>query len=128
MFLLINTSERDKIHLALFDEDKKFEKVFEGQNRELLASIDVFLKQKNIEKKNLKGIMVVVGSGSFTSTRIAAVVANSFGYVLQIPLLSITKDEIKDIQGLILKLRKQKPGIFISAQYSGKPNITKAKK
>jgi tRNA A37 threonylcarbamoyladenosine modification protein TsaB len=35
--------------------------------------------------------MVVVGAGNFTNTRIACVVANTFAYDLQIPLLAIQK-------------------------------------
>ncbi len=73
----------------------------------------------------LAGIMVVVGAGSFTSTRLACVVANTFAYVLQIPLLAIKKDEINKIQKLIPKLLKQKKGHYISATYSGEANIGK---
>jgi tRNA A37 threonylcarbamoyladenosine modification protein TsaB len=71
--------------------------------------------------------MVVVGAGGFTSTRIATVVANAFGLALQIPLLAIKKTEVENVQKLIPKLLKQKSGHYISASYSGEPNITKAK-
>ena len=123
MFLLIDMSEKDQIHLALFDAERIVEKKYTGQNRELLISIDNLLQENNFEKENIKGIMVVVGTGSFTSTRIACVVANTFAFVLQIHLLAISVDEVINIQNLIPKLLEQPKGQYISATYSGEPNI-----
>lgn len=71
--------------------------------------------------------MVVVGAGGFTSTRVACVVANTFAYVLKIPLLAITAAEASDPQKLIPKLLKQKSGNYISAAYSGEANIGRKK-
>jgi len=127
-YLLIDMSEKSDIHLVLFDEEKKVEKNFEGQNRELLLCIDNFFIENNVVKENIKGIMVVVGVGTFTSTRIACVVANSFAFVLQIPLLAIGTDDIVKVQDLIPSLLKQPKGQYISATYSGEPNIGKPKK
>jgi tRNA A37 threonylcarbamoyladenosine modification protein TsaB len=67
--------------------------------------------------------MVVVGAGSFTSTRVACVVANTFAFVLQIPLLAISLKQAQNPQKLIPKLLKQKKGNYLSATYSGEPNI-----
>ena len=67
--------------------------------------------------------MVVVGAGSFTSTRIACVVANTFAYVKQIPLLAISVEQVDEVQELVPELLKQKKGNYISATYSGEPNI-----
>jgi tRNA A37 threonylcarbamoyladenosine modification protein TsaB len=131
MYLLIDMSKRDLIHLALFDENFFVEENYEGQNRELLECIEKFIKSKVYKVKSvndIKGIIVVVGAGSFTSTRIATVVANSFGFTLQIPLLAIQENEIDNVLGLITKLLKQPKGQYISATYSGEPNITKPKK
>lgn len=142
MFLLINTSERDKIDLALFDEKIVEHKSYSGMNRELLECIDDVYKRlppmeggnkggvggkspKSIKSESIDGIMVVVGAGSFTSTRVACVVANTFGYVLQIPLLAISKEQSKDPQKLISKLLKQPNGQYISAMYSGEANVGK---
>ncbi|OGH86634.1 MAG: hypothetical protein A2493_00470 [Candidatus Magasanikbacteria bacterium RIFOXYC12_FULL_33_11] len=122
-YLLIDMSEKSDIHLVLFDEEKKVEKNFEGQNRELLLCIDNFFIENNVVKENIKGIMVVVGVGTFTSTRIACVVANTFAFVLQIPLLAIGIDDIVKIQDLIPSLLEQPKGQYISATYSGEPNI-----
>jgi tRNA A37 threonylcarbamoyladenosine modification protein TsaB len=127
MFLLINLSKRDEINLALFNKEKIVENKTSGKNKDLLLSMDKFFTQENFDKNNLKGIMVVVGIGSFTSTRISSVVANSFGYILKIPLLAITENKINQVQELIPELLNQKSGVYISAKYSGEPNITEPK-
>lgn len=122
MYLLINTSEKDVISLSVFDANFIEHKKYSGQNRELLNCINDVLKDKKPA-----GIMVVVGVGGFTSTRIATVVANTFGYVLQIPLLAVSLDEAEDPQKLIFRLLKQPTGQYISAIYSGEANIGKSK-
>jgi len=118
-------SERDVIHLALFDKKVIEHKKYSSQNRELLGCIDKLVKNKKYKIESIQGIMVVVGVGGFTSTRIACVVANSFAYILQIPVLAVKLDEVDNIQELIPELLKQKPGNFISATYSGEPNLGK---
>lgn len=123
MFLLIDMSVNNKIRLALFDEKNLVEKIYEGMNRELLNCMDSFFVENKFDKQDLQGIMVVLGSGSFTSTRIATVVANTFAYVLKIPLLAIKEDQIDKVQDLITELLKQPKGQYISAKYSGEPNI-----
>ncbi len=124
MYLLIDMSQFDQIHLAIFDIEKRVDKTFEGRNRELLGCIDLFVKSQ-LSKVNcqIEGIMVVVGAGSFTSTRIAVVVANTFAYVRQIPLLAISVGDVEKVQAFIPELLKQPAGQYISATYSGEPNI-----
>jgi len=129
MYLLIDLSNRDSIHLALFDEQHREDKVFEGRNRELLFCIDQLVESRKlkVESEEIEGIMVVVGTGSFTSTRIACVVANTFAYVRQIPLLAISVEQVGEVQELIPELLKQPKGQYISATYSGEPNLGKKK-
>lgn len=135
MFLLIDTSEKDNIQLALFDQNIIEHQNYSVPNRELLVCIDnLFTSQKSIKSKvhkvsfdDLEGIMVVVGAGNFTNTRIACVVANTFAYDKQIPLLAIQKEETNKVQTLIPRLLEQVPGQYISATYSAEPNIGKKK-
>ena len=124
MYLLLDLSTRDLIHLALFDEHHRTDKEVSGLNRDLLAAVDDFLTEQKLQKDDIKGIMSVVGTGSFTSTRIGTVVANAFGFVQKIPLLAIRKEQTGDIQSLISTLLAQPAGQYISATYSGEPNIT----
>lgn len=112
------------MQLALFDQKTIEHKKISAPNRELLSCVDDFLQEKKLDKKAVQGIMVVVGAGGFTSTRIATTIANSFGYVLQIPLLAIAKEQADEAQSLIPRLLNQPKGQYISATYSGEPNIT----
>ena len=144
MYLLLNLSEKDIVYLALFDERNYQEKKYAGQNRELLKCVDLLFKNLKFKIKNLKGIMCVVGAGGFTSTRVAAVIANTLAYTLQIPVLAITVAQLflsydkhpfdeqtgqsNSVQKLIPKLLKQPIGQYISPTYSGEPNIGKKKK
>ncbi len=123
MYALFDLSKKDTIHLALFDEQRVTHKEIEGRNRELLVFFDAFLQEQNITKEDVQGIMTVVGVGSFTSTRLATTVANTFAYVHQIPLLTITADQIDQVQALIPKLLKQPRGQYVSATYSAEANI-----
>jgi tRNA A37 threonylcarbamoyladenosine modification protein TsaB len=136
MFLLIDMSQFDKIHLALFDAENRIDKTYDARNRELLFCIDELVRSQEsianssqpIANSDIEGIMVVVGSGSFTSERIGCVVANTFAYVREIPLLAISIEDVEHAQDLISNLLKHPKGQFISATYSGEPNIGRGKK
>ncbi len=123
MFLLMDLSIKDKIYLELFDEKISRQAEYFGRNRELLVSIDTFFNEQKFDKNDLNGIMAVVGSGSFSNTRISAVVANVFAFVLNIPLLAIAKEQVEQAQKLIPELLTKPKGQYISATYSAEPNI-----
>ena len=128
MYLCIDLSQKDTIALSFFTEDFFEQKKYFGRNRELLVSIDTALTEVSLDKKNIQGIMVVVGAGSFTNTRVAVTVANTWGYAQRIPLLAIQEGQKKEVQKLIPILQKQPVGQYISATYSGEPNIGHKKK
>lgn len=127
MYLLIDLSLKNIVHLALFDQKNIIERVYHGRNKNLLTCIGSLLKKQKISRQSIKGIMAVVGTGGFTSTRIATVVANTFAYTLRIPVLAVEVSQLKKIQELIPELLKQPIGQYISATYSGLPNITTTK-
>lgn len=128
MFLLIDPSVKDQITLALFHTDVIEKKTYEVMNRAVLTCIDTFLTEKGLKPSAIQGIMVVVGVGGFSSTRIAVTVANTFAYSFQIPLLAITEEQAKDPQDLIPTLLQQEAGKYMAPEYSGEPNITQSKK
>ena len=127
MYLLIDSSVKDQITLAFFDEQHIERKMYEVMNREVLTCIDLFLTEQGRKAEEIRGILVVVGTGGFSSTRIAVTVANTFGYVFQIPLLAITEERGKMPQTMLETLLRQKPGMYILPEYSAEPNITTKK-
>ncbi len=122
MYLLLNLSEKNIIHLALFHSTALKEKRIEGANRELLFCMDAFLKETQCTTRDIQGMMVVVGAGGFTSTRVSVIVANTFAYIYQIPLLAIDIEQARDPQSLIDTLLWQPKGQYILAAYSGLPH------
>ena len=123
MYLLINTSQRDSVDLTFFDEGNSFDKHVDAKNRVLLLVIDEFLNEKKLNKEDVQGIAVVVGEGGFTSTRISVTVANTFAYANKIPVVTVDLKEAEDLEVLIEKIKNQDPGTYVSATYSGEPNI-----
>ena len=89
MILWINTSDRKKIEVAL----KKDGKVADSRSAEndfgsqvLLNLITEILKNNNLEFKDLTGIEVEKGPGSYTGLKVGASVANALGFSLNIPV------------------------------------------
>ena len=124
MYLLIDNSSPEKIVLGLWLNNKMVQGFYDTSGYILLAAIEDFLHQQNSEVKDLTGIAVLVGKGSFTSTRIAVTIANTLAYSLQIPVVAtVSFDEA----GLMNKIKNTPVGVLVSAVYSGEPNIGKNK-
>ena len=122
-YLLIDPSEKDATTLLLFGDTASEAQTFLGSDKDILFLIDAFLKQREVDKQDLDGIAVVVGAGSFTGTRLAVTIANTFGYALELPLCAVSKDDIQHLQRIIERFSVEKKGTYISATYSGEPNI-----
>lgn len=74
------------------------EKVLKGEitiqaslthSEQLVPHINELLKMCNITKKDLKGIIVSIGPGSFTGLRIGLATAKAMAYGLRIPIVGI---------------------------------------
>ena len=131
--LKFDLSEKDLIQLALFDEAQWKDFSVAGRNRDLLAALDNFLQQEKLATADIRGIATVVGVGGFTSTRIACVLANAFAYARKIPVVAVSKEQGAD-QAFLLSFFSKKSAsakagqaAYISARYSGEPNIGRKK-
>ncbi len=97
MYLLINTI-REKSLIALFDLKKeiKFNQwdSRNNQSEELLIAVDKLLKTSKRSLKDLKGVGVINGPGSYTGIRVGVGIANALAYSLQINILGISILEI----------------------------------
>ncbi|MBD3311596.1 MAG: hypothetical protein GF349_03825 [Candidatus Magasanikbacteria bacterium] len=124
MYLLIDLSKNNKIKLKLFDiKGKITSEDYNAKNRDLLVSLDTFFIQNLVKVKQIKGIAVVVGEGSFTSTRIATTVANVFCYVHGIKVIGVNVEIVDNYPELISIFDNTEKSNYVSASYSGKPNI-----
>ncbi len=93
---------------------------------DLPARIEQLLSGHDAGFKDLTGLIVFAGPGSFTSLRIGHSVANTIAYANDCPIVSASGyDWIKD--GFI-KLKSAKPGNFVMPEYGAEAHITKPKK
>ncbi|MBU2595703.1 tRNA (adenosine(37)-N6)-threonylcarbamoyltransferase complex dimerization subunit type 1 TsaB [Patescibacteria group bacterium] len=103
------------------------------QSEELLPAIDKLLKQNKVKTENLGLVVVNIGPGSFTSTRVGVATANALSFGLGIPVVGVKdgEKEIKDILKVgfdLFKKGKIKKGILAKPFYDKAPNITSPKK
>lgn len=124
MFALFDMSVPKLVRVVLFAHgDVLREETKEGSNVELLGVLDDALQHIGKTPRDIVGIAAVVGAGTFTSTRLAVTVANTFAYVHQIPVVGVT--DTADMSAIAAKIEAATPGQFISATYSGMPRIGK---
>jgi len=90
MYLKIDTTRQDEVILELKDQSKKIKDQIVKKRKKgsqvLLPSIVKILKKNKLELKDLIGIEVNPGPGSFTGTRVGVAVANALGFALKIPV------------------------------------------
>ena len=103
--LFINTSKHNELDVFLLADHKIMDKLsLQGSfkvSENLLKLINKLLKRNKIELAQLKGIIIVSGPGPFTSLRIAAAVANTLAFALQIPIAGIkNKDNLSENFGI----------------------------
>ena len=85
---------------------RKEEKSLNGHSTIIVPSIDLILKDNNLEPQDLDEILVVNGPGSFTGVRLGITVAKTLAYTLNIPIKTITSIEalaagIKNVDKII---------------------------
>lgn len=89
MVLHINTKDSKLIIVALKDKNKIVSEMSEENkygSQVLLPLIAKLLKKENLEFKDLSGVEVEEGPGSFTGLRVGTSVAQAIGYALNIPV------------------------------------------
>jgi tRNA threonylcarbamoyladenosine biosynthesis protein TsaB len=124
MYLLIDLSTRDMVSLRLYDADALVQSIeTPGKNVDLLTVIADALAAIHISPEQLGGIAVVVGSGTFTGTRLAVTVANTFAFANKTKVVTISEHQKEDFSLQRELFAAAVAGEFISATYSGMPRI-----
>jgi len=119
MQLIIDATTTGTLIVGLMERSqvsKKNQKVGMRVTSDLLQMI---VKLVGSDLNKLKGIILVNKPGSFTSVRIAVVVANTLSQLLNIPLYQTSADPW--ILDQALKLKRIKRALPV---YGGEPNIT----
>lgn len=127
MILSINTLGEEAT-VSLHEGGKEVDRIFWTGFRQLhllVSKVEELAGKHGLEVKDIKGVVVYRGPGSFTAVRIGAVVANSLAAGLNIPVSYYQRDE--QIADGILRLKKQKIGSLVMPLYDREPNITHPK-
>lgn len=91
----------------------------------LVKTIHTFLAEQKTSTKELTGLVVFSGAGSFTGLRIGATVANALAYSHSLPIAAGEGDVW--IEDGLAKLKNTPPGDYVLPTYDREPNITRPK-
>lgn len=89
MTLFIDTSDNKKVivSLSMHDKEDVLERVPDSRSAQLvLPMIDTLLVKHHKTLKDITAIRVATGPGSFTGLRVGITIANTLGYLLQVPI------------------------------------------
>jgi tRNA threonylcarbamoyladenosine biosynthesis protein TsaB len=89
VILIIDTTNNKEVIVGLRIDDKSFEKRQALDTRKaqvVLPMIKELLRKHRVSLKDLNGIEVNPGPGSFTGIRVGLSIANVLGFLLQIPV------------------------------------------
>lgn len=92
----------------------------------IFYKLDEVLRKAAIGFKNLKGIIVFEGPGSFTGLRIGITLSNSLAYALDIPVAGAGEDDWQ--KKALVRLKQEPDKRIVVPVYGGEANITKPKK
>lgn len=87
--LIIDTSSNEKIIIGLRTNGQEHivqQKIDHNQTQLILSTIDSLLKKNKISLKDLNAIKVQKGKGSLTGIRVGMAIANTFSFLLKIPV------------------------------------------
>lgn len=129
MYLYLDTTERDSFQVALIEKDKvikhKIISSTQTHSEKLLRTINSLLNSVHKTIKDVKGIAIVEGPGSFTSLRVGMATANGLSFALNIPVMGV---EVSTSLNSIFKFfnKKLKTKIVLP-KYGREPHITSPK-
>jgi len=87
--LILDTSDNKKITVGLAINGKKdiqIKEITSNKTQIILPMIDRILKKHLLKPKDLSGIQINAGPGSFTGLRVGLAIANALSFVLKIPI------------------------------------------
>ncbi len=89
-----------------------------------LSTVDLTMREWGIEPSELSAIAVVTGPGSFTSSRISTVIANTIAFAKQIPVIPIENPDHLPLDEIINQIDVKKSTPFAIPTYNRPPHIT----
>lgn len=94
--------------------------------KDLLAHLDALLRTAGCEWKDIEGLGVFKGPGSFTSLRIGLTVANTISYAEHIPIVGVEGDGWRE--EALTRLAAGDDDKQVMPHYGADPHITAPRK
>lgn len=131
MYLYLNTAG-SQIDLALIADNFQLI-VSKGwhsnndQSEKLLSYVEELLLKHNISIRQINGIFVFAGPGSYTGLRVGLSSANALAFALNVPVWPVDKNRI-DEKEYLLNITLNTGSVIITPHYAKPPHITKKKR
>jgi len=130
MHIISIRTDKPEAELGFFDNQQQLDYLVWQAHRQLSQTIHIkiedLLRQNSSYLKDLEGIVVFKGTGSFTGLRIGISVANALAYSLKIPIVSSLSDNWIELG--IKRIMSNENENVAMPEYGADPHITQAKK
>jgi tRNA threonylcarbamoyladenosine biosynthesis protein TsaB len=130
MKILAIRTDKPLAELNLYEDNAELELFSWQAHRQLGETIHLqmrdLLKRHEMEFKDLGGLVLFKGPGSFTGLRIGASVANTFADGLEIPIVGAIGDNWQR-DGIMRIMNKENDG-SVMPEYGAEPHITQQRK
>lgn len=125
MWLFIDSSERGRLrlaHLPVLGTIRAHDHIADRYS--MIRELSSFISVKQL--KDLKGICVVHGPGSFSAVRSGVLTANMMARVLGIPLFGIDRTQARDLDHVRDQIMQgaYRAQAYVAPTYDAEPNIT----
>jgi len=128
MILLLDTST-PQCHLTFIEGDWRYDTNWEagrGLSKGLLEFLDKEIEFQEKTWKDVTGLVVYRGPGSFTGLRIGITVMNTLAHANGWPIVGVTGDSWR--QDGVARLEASENDEIVIPEYGGEANITKPRK
>jgi len=129
MLILTVRSDKPEAELGLYENDQQLAYTTWQAHRQLAETIHTQLKDllesQNRHLKDVQGIVLYKGPGSFTGLRIGFCVANALADSLALPIVSTNNDNW--INSGLARLQNHQNEVIALPEYGSPPHITQPK-
>lgn len=126
MYLFIDSSGDDLLRLATSADGVRWQEFTLPctNSGAVLPLIEKTLTDAGKTVADLLGVAVLVGKGRFTATRVTVTIANTLGYALSIPVISLAEATLVDLSS---QFANAVAGQYVHASYSAPARIGPAR-
>jgi len=130
MKILTIRTDKPEAEIGLFNDNVETDYIKWQAHKELsltiLTTIKTLLDKNNLDYKDIEGVIIYSGPGSFTGLRIGFSVGNSLSYGLKIPIVST--NESNWIKDGISRLKNKESDYVAVPYYGQEPHVTAPRK